>query len=246
MYYYIYDPLLANKKNFNSVAKIETRLTDLGINGKINYLSFLKNIYQVLDEEIKKGLETLVVVGNDKTFIKIVNLVADLGLVVGFIPFGEPNLIAQLLGIPTGEAACDTLSSRIIERLDLGQINNYYFITSLECDGKDVILECDNNYFISPQTKNSRVTISNLDVYDGSIIRPEDGQFDVFIKTGNGGWFKKPGEVSRFNAKRIKITSQGSVPILLKDEERIIKTPAEVRIIPKKIKIIVGKNRQLK
>ena len=46
MYYYLYDSRLNDKKYNNVIAKIETRLTDLGINGKINRLSFLKNINQ--------------------------------------------------------------------------------------------------------------------------------------------------------------------------------------------------------
>lgn len=244
MYYYIYDPFLNKKKYFDHLAQIETRLTDLGINGKINYLSFLKNIYQILNEEVKRGLKTLVVVGNDKTFTKIINLTADLDVTIGLIPLGEPNLIARFLGIPTGEAACDVLSSRIIDRLDLGQINNYYFVTSLEFGGKDITLGCDNNFFISSEGKDSCLIISNFDQHQNSTTQPNDGQLDIFIESVRRGWFKRQVDVSRFSAKKIKVASSRSIPIWLKDENRIIKTPAEIKILPQKIKIIVGKNRQ--
>ena len=67
MYYYIYDSYLAEKKYESTIARIENRLTDLGINGKINRLSFLKNIHQIIGEEVKRGVKTVVVVGSDET-----------------------------------------------------------------------------------------------------------------------------------------------------------------------------------
>ena len=135
MYYYLYDSCLNQKKYNNLLAKVETRLTDLGINGKINYLSFLKNIEQILQEEIKRGVKTVVVVGNDRTFGQTLGTLAGLGVTIGLIPIDKSSQIAKFLGLPDGERACDTISSRIIKKIDLGQINNCYFFTSLEAYG---------------------------------------------------------------------------------------------------------------
>lgn len=244
MYYYLYDSYLNNKKYYNTLAHIETRLTDLGINGKINRLSFLKNIYQVINEEIKRGVKTVVIVGNDKTISRVINLAADLNVILGIIPVGAENNIAQLLGIPGEEYACDVLSARIIEKMDLGKINNYYFITAIEMTGKHILLECDNNYFINLED-GSNINISNLNICNQITTNPIDGQLDIFIQSIKKGlWRKDKMSLSHFKSKKIKINSEKSLPILLIDEKRIIKTPAELQLMPKAIKIIVGRDRQ--
>ncbi|MFA5029812.1 MAG: diacylglycerol kinase family protein [Patescibacteria group bacterium] len=245
MYYYLYDSRLAEKKYGSTVAKIETRLTDLGINGKINHLSFLKNIQQVVGEELKRGVKTIVIVGDDKTFGQVINLIADFNVVVGFIPVEGKNDIARLLGIPEGEKACDVLSSRIIKKMDLGEINGYYFFTSLEVINHQVALECDNSYFINSEKKELAIKIANLDCYQEAPTQPDDNKLDIFL-TGPKStffWKKNTDPPTHLKAKNIRITSFKSTPILLNDDGRIIKTPATITISHKKIKVIVGKNR---
>src|SRR3989339_596646 len=243
MYYYIYDSDLNNKKYNNLVSRIETRLTDLGINGKINYLSFLKNIKQLLTEEIKRGVKTIIIVGNDQTIGKMINIIADFNVVVGIIPVGPKNKIAKFLGVPEGEDACDTLSSRLIEKIDLGLVNNYYFLTSIESGGGDITIECDNSYIINLEGDN-QINISNLNHYDETACSPTDDTLDVFLKNIEKKMFKKnKSSFSHIKAKLIRITSNKLIPILLSDERKIIKTPANIKIVPKKIKLIVGKKR---
>ena len=58
MYLYLYDSFLNNPKFGNKLAKIETRLTDLGIGGKISRLSPLKNLEELVSDEIKNGVKS--------------------------------------------------------------------------------------------------------------------------------------------------------------------------------------------
>lgn len=241
MYYYIYDSFLSDKKFSNVLAKIETRLTDLGINGKINHLSFLKNIHQIILEEVRRGVKTIVVIGNDRTLAQIINIIADLNVTLGYIPIGSEN-IARLLHIPEGEAACDILSARIVKRVDIGKVGNYYFLTSIETGNYKLVLECDNNYFINLEEKNTIVNISNLNVYNQFKTLPNDEYLDIFIEHSEKKFLRKgTSSTSRLVAKKIKITSDKSVPIFLSDEKKIIKTPAEITVQPKKLRLIVGK-----
>jgi len=244
MYYYLYDSCLGDKKYNNIISRIETRLTDLGINGKINRLSFLKNIYSVISEEIKRGVKTIIIVGDDKTLGEAINLIGDLNVTIGIIPIGPNNKIAKLLGIPQGEEACDILSSRIIKKIDLGVVNNYYFITSLELDGKNANIECDNSYIISSNNGENIITINNLNYYQGENIDPKDGQIDIFIKnTQRKILGKSISTLSHFINKKLVITGPKTLPIFITDEKKIIKTPAKITVAPKKLKIIVGKKR---
>lgn len=246
MYYYLYDSYLNHKRYHATLAKIETRLTDLGINGKINYVSFLKNIRQIVSDEIKRGVKTIVIVGNDKTIGQIINLVADLNVTIGIIPIDGSNRIAQLLGIPHKESACDILSSRIVQKIDLGAVNNNYFFTNLELGGKNITLEFDGNYIIDLSSGENIITLANLDIHESNFKSdPTDGQMDVFVYVYNKILLsKKLSSRSHLLAKKVKITSTKTLPILLSDERRIIKTPAEVKIYPGKIKVIVGKYRK--
>jgi len=100
MYYYIYDSFLSDKKYRKLLAQIETRLTDLGINGKINRLSFLKNIRDLITDEIKNGQNTIVVLGNDSTINKVINIIADLDVFLGIIPIGKEKKFQNFWACP--------------------------------------------------------------------------------------------------------------------------------------------------
>lgn len=244
MYYYLYDSHLSEKKYNNVIARVETRLTDLGINGKINRLSFLKNINQVISEEIKRGVKTIVVVGNDKTIGQVINLIGDLNITIGIIPIGSNNNIARLLGIPQGEEACDILSSRIINKLDVGSVNGYLFLTSLEIGGRNITLNFDDNFLINLSDGDNVLNVSNLNNYNGAHTDPMDGKLDVFVETSKKHFLKRNElSKSRLVGKNIRIIGTKTLPIFLSDEKKIVKTPAEITIIPKKLKIIVGKLR---
>jgi len=156
MYYYIYDNYLAEKKYSTTLAKIETRLSDLGINGKVVKMSIFKNLKKSINEDINKGVKTVVIIGNDHTINETINIIEDISnLTFGLIPLGPDNNIAALMNIPEGEAACNTLSSRLTAKISLGLINNHYrFITYLEMPGNNLYLNCDDNYFVNLENKN--------------------------------------------------------------------------------------------
>ena len=133
MHIYIYDDYVNTKKYDTILAKMETRITDLGLNGKIIRLGIMKNIFDAVENELKNEAKTIVAVGNNKTVNKIINAMinaeikSDLEIKapLGVIPLGEKNnSIAKALGIETPEDGCDILSARMIEKLDLGRANN--------------------------------------------------------------------------------------------------------------------------
>ncbi|KKW42961.1 MAG: hypothetical protein UY92_C0002G0078 [Candidatus Magasanikbacteria bacterium GW2011_GWA2_56_11] len=112
MYVYLYDNFLKEKRYQGVVKAIETRLTDFGIAGKIIRLMNLTNAESIVEDEIKKGAATVVIVGDDGTFARVLSRAATCQVLYGFIPIGANNSIAQVLGIPEGEAACDVLARR--------------------------------------------------------------------------------------------------------------------------------------
>ena len=91
---------------------VETRLTDFGIAGKIIRLQPFTNAEAVVEDELKRGATTVVIVGNDETFGHVLSRAATCDILFGFIPVGEANSIAKVLGIPVGMEGCEVLSRR--------------------------------------------------------------------------------------------------------------------------------------
>lgn len=251
MYLYIFDPFLGHKKYNKVLDKIETRITDLEISGRMVKLTLLDSIQEVIQDGIKRGATTIIVVGNDKTFCQAASAMAIFDVSLGFIPINNNNKISEILGIPQEESACEVISARLIENIDLGKINNYFFLSSVNISSSKVILE-GNNWIISPSNKITQVKISNLDLFLNKISQPQDGLFEVILERDAGGTFsffgfKKEKIIdSLLLLKKIKIDSPNNkkgVQVLI-DNWRIIKTPIEIEMPSRKIKIIVGKKRK--
>ncbi|OGY89999.1 MAG: hypothetical protein A2927_01400 [Candidatus Komeilibacteria bacterium RIFCSPLOWO2_01_FULL_45_10] len=251
MYLYIYDTFLNHKKYFNVLSRLENRLADLEIKGKISRLNILKNMKEVIEDGVKQGVETVVAVGNDLTFSKIVNIIAEMNVTLGIIPIGKSK-IAEILGIPEGEAAGDVLAQRLIKKIDLGKINHQYFIDSATIDNTDVILDFEK-FQISPTCKNAVVSICNLgflttnqSIYRERISIPTDGLLEAVIAPIKSGLFKKIKALNKqsiFPFKKITVGSRAEPVTVTIDQQAVFKTPVEVAVAPKKLKVIVGSNR---
>lgn len=251
MYLYLYDSSLNNKKYSNLLAKIETRLTDLGIGGKIFRLSPLRNIEELMNDEIRGGVKTIIIVGNDKTFSQIINLAAQLNVTLGIIPIGPANKIAKMLGINSAHEACDIIAARIIQKVDLGKANNTYFLSGLDIDRGTMTIECENKYRIKASST-SEIQIRNLKPLFAANLgtknfNPQDGLLEILIHPITSGFwqfFRKPneGKKSIIPFKKMAIRSRNSISIKT-DGQKILKTPIKIEIVPKKLRLIVGKNR---
>ena len=162
MYHYICDSFINQKKYEPILHRIEGRLLELGINGKIEKLTLLKNLKELVEEGIKRNAETIVVIGDDKTISKVISFLPNFSVILGIIPVGPENKIAKILGIPEGEKACDILSARIIEKIDLGKVNDNYFISSLEIPfSNETVIECDD-YSIFTLSSANKINICNF------------------------------------------------------------------------------------
>ena len=251
MYFYIYDSFLNQKKYENILHRIERRIFDLGLSGYVEKLTILKSMKEIVGEAVRRNADTIVAVGNDQTVNKIISFLPNHSTVLGIIPVGEKNRIAHVLGVEEGEKACDTLSARIIEKIDLGKVNNCYFLSCLEIPYEEnLTMECEN-YNIMPLAP-QHISICNF----GNIFKPglekmnnpKDGLLEAVItekrKFSLGDLFKQStARASVFPIKRIKIKSAGESIPLVADGSTIVKTPVMVEVLPKRLKIIVGKNR---
>lgn len=245
MYLYIYDSSLSHQKYANLLTAIERRVTDLGIQGKVVRLTILKNIKEVVNDAVKAGVTTVIAVGDDQTFAKIINSVALLDVTLGFIPVDNSSKIARVLGIPPKELACDVLAARIVKKLDLGKINNYFFLNAAEISNAKVQITCEG-YSLAPLTELNTVRICNIGSFGGTVVsNPMDGKLEAIITPIESGWLsKKQLQATVLPFTKISIQALGDESVsILTDEQIILKTPAVVEVAPAQLKIIVGSNR---
>lgn len=243
MYVYFYDTFVSEPKYQTVLARIETRLTDLGIAGKIFRLSVLTSIREFIAEAVKKGADTLVAVGNDRTLTKILPLVAGGSITLGYIPLAPPTRLADYFGLPFGEKACDSLSARVVERLDLGRANSTYFLSGLEVPAGDCLAQINGQYSVRPKGLNQTLAVYNLGWPKSD---PQDGRLEVVVHdTASKGFrlfSKAASQPSVFPAKTVLLES-ATIEAAVADGEIVIKLPATVEVAQKKLKIIVGKER---
>lgn len=259
MYFYLYDSFLNNKKYDHALARIETRLTDLGLNGKISRLGLMKNAQSFIENELKRGVKTIVAVGNDK----IVNLTVNAliksekikttrnSIPIGIIPMGkENNFIAESLGIGPEEEACNALSARRIEKIDLGCANGSFFISSASIPSAGTTIEMEKSYSIEI-LEQGEISVINLPTNDkplpaGVNFNPQDGLLELLICTKKSKGFLKTssleGGKSIFSLKKLTILNSKNRPIIL-DGSQEISTPVQISIIKQKLSLIVGKSR---
>ena len=220
MHIYIYDDYTGVKKYYNLLAQIETRLTDLGLNGKIIRLNVMKNIQDAIENEVKRGAKTIIAVGNDITVSRIINAIlktevhlqTKIETPLGIIPIGEKNnLISAGLGIKAKEEACDILSARRIEKLDIGRANNNYFLFQAEINAQGTILEMNKNYSIEI-TQPGEIKIININSETtNKRSDPQDGKLELFIDSKTNkkiSSFKTKTNQSFFSIKKINILNE--------------------------------------
>ncbi len=247
MHVYIYDSFLNQKKYDRILASLETRLTDLGLNGKIARLGLLKNINDIVNYEIKRGARTIIAVGNDQTANQIANVLAETGVPLGIIPIDQDNnQIAKAMGLNSSLEACEALAARLITKIDLGLAGNRYFLSSARITSQGTIIEINQNYSIEIG-QSGEVNVFNLMPQEqGRPIKiksnPQDGKLELMIKTksGNSLFNKKPGQ-SLFSIKNIIIKNH-KFPLIL-DGLIKITCPVEIKVIKQKLNVIVGRKR---
>ena len=259
MHIYIYDAFLSQHKYRNVLAKIETRITDLGLNGKIIRLDVMKNVFDVVENELKRGAKTIIAVGSNKIIHQVINAMLAPGLEpyshvpLGIIPVGKNNNeISQYLGVLPEEKAGDILSARRIESLDVGKINDNYFLGYASIDSQGTKIEIDEEYSIEILEPGSIKIVNFLfdqktkNQQKEAIFNPQDGRLELLIQNNKGKSFFK----SKSNTQNASIFYFDEINIINKekcvllDEVFSLPCPAKIKISSKKINIIVGKNRK--
>ncbi|NQV90603.1 NAD(+)/NADH kinase [Candidatus Uhrbacteria bacterium] len=243
MYCYLYDEYIQENKRFErELLKIENRLTDLGIAGKVSRLALFRNAEEMIRDEIDHGVSTIVVVGNDETVRKVIDVVADNDVVLGIIPIGPGNELARMMGVPEGVEACEVLSARRVEKIDVGTVNGRRFITGVTMPNFRAEITCEDKFRVTSVARQAALEIRNLT----DLTDPRDGQFEAVIsaavKTGWGIFGKTQIKESILPLSSMAIRSELPISLFV-DGEEMKSTRFDIGIEPLLLKVITGKTR---
>jgi len=259
MHVYIYDYYVNQKKYDKNLAAIETRLTDLGLNGKIVRMDIMNNIHESVQNELKRGAKTIVAVGNNRTLSQTVsalmssdNKYSNTDIPISIIPIDHQNNdIAGLLGISDADEACNILLARKIEKIDVGCANNNLFISNAIINGQDTIIKINDDYSVEAMNAGT-ISVFNLMPEDKNLpwkikYSPQDGFLELFITINPTKKLlslknRKINRESYFSINNITIFNE-NFPLLLDGSIRI-KCPAQISVMKNAVSLIVGKNRK--
>lgn len=249
MYGYIYDESVQKPKFEAELANIESRLTDLGMSGKVVRLALFRDPSEIIAGEVSRGLSTVVAVGNDETARRVLDVVAEYpGTTFGYIPLGAPTHLARLLGVPEGVAACDVLSGRIVETIDMGVVNGKRFLAGIAANKFSAELSC--GAFRMRPIRPGVLQVRNLAVgfvpSPEQVADPRDGKLELVLEVeGSRGWnpFGKA-KVGRTVLPFTELTLHDDKPFtIVADGEEMTADRFDISIEPGMLKVITGRGR---
>lgn len=233
---FIYDDYL--KKYPKITEAIEISLNDLHLSGKIIHIGAIKNLKDIIKEEISRGVKTVVCVGNNSTVNKTIDAITnEENIAIGIIPVGKNNSLAEFMGITDYKEAPNLILARRVEKIDLPSINNHYFIEQIMISNVGTSAKIEGQYTISPLKKGtlSVINIGISSVRNSAPILPNDGFLDIYIDN-------KGKKSSHFKCQNLEIINEKDKLIQI-DNSLEIKAPVKIKITGKKVNFIVGKNR---
>lgn len=149
MYYYIVNPAAGGGRINKIQSKLQSLLKEKNIDGEFVKSTGKSDALKIARLAVKRGFKTIVAVGGDGTVSEVVNGIIDgstpssktqdksltaniSNVVLGIIPIGSTNILSRSLGIYDWMQSVNVLAQRRVKTIDLGQVNNKFFITSLE------------------------------------------------------------------------------------------------------------------
>jgi diacylglycerol kinase family enzyme len=254
-YAYLYDDFLSDKTYERALANVETRCSVLGIQGRVARLAIFRSARELVESLVRDGAETIVLVGNDKTVEKAMWFLPDLPITVGYLPICAPSAIGTLLGIPMGDEACDVLAARRVETVDVGKLDDRYFLTEVSIEATKAMVDIEGKYRVSPHGGGA-IYIRNLGYTNEkgrSNADARDGWLDaVIIPAGAGSGkprlpFLRREEVQEETHVLLRngaIFSNEPIDIMV-DGHTMNGFTFRLGIVPKKLRLITGRDKRL-
>jgi len=128
----IINPEAGRKKTEKVIPAIKEILRDKKLDFDIDVTRRPGEAIHLSQNAAKNNFPIIVAIGGDGTVNEVVNGMIDSESALGVIPLGFGNDFAKGMGIPFKlQEACFALSDGVIKHIDIGKINNRYFVSGL-------------------------------------------------------------------------------------------------------------------
>ncbi|HLC44484.1 MAG: hypothetical protein A2722_04470 [Candidatus Doudnabacteria bacterium RIFCSPHIGHO2_01_FULL_50_11] len=132
MYYYLVDPKQFDGKNFEfHQSRLLSLLGEYQVAGETARVTKLRTVEDLVATALSHGASTLVVVGSDETFSKVLTACRGKPLTLGFIPLAGNSGLKGILGIGDLADSVATIAKRRVEALDIAKIGPTHFISNV-------------------------------------------------------------------------------------------------------------------
>ncbi len=129
MYYYIVEN--SKRKEFEKIEpKTSEILTSFDIHGEYDYVDSMVDVEDKVKSALEKGFSTIVSVGTENLANNIAVNLVNTKAVMGIIPF-EEGILSNSLGLGNWKTSLEILAARRVLMMDVGVVNNKFFITEL-------------------------------------------------------------------------------------------------------------------
>jgi|GEM_PF-5298917 diacylglycerol kinase family enzyme len=238
-YAYLFDAKLSDRSQERWVSRLEAELSRRHLAGQVLREGAFHGLKELAKEALSKGAATVIIVGNDASLVKVLPVIADANVVIGYIP-SEPSMIAKQLSIPEKlEDSVNCLAARFVRQVDLGMVGDRPFLTEVVIRDPKAVLDIGGKYTISCQ-QNGAMRLVNL--MAGS--KSDDGELDVFVdvETVKKPLFGSPKPAARTHVKATngQIKAGGQVRISV-DGVELNGSDIAFSVRPNGLKWIVGR-----
>lgn len=127
----IYNPSSGREEVKKKLPDILHRLEQAGIETSCHATIGMEDATRAASEAVERGFDIIIAAGGDGTLNEVVNGMAEKSHrpSLGILPLGTTNDFARALGIPKKwEEACDLITSQNTKMIDIGKVNQRYFI----------------------------------------------------------------------------------------------------------------------
>ncbi len=250
MYSFFYSANL-DKKNSKKLRLVENALSNLGIKDRINKITPLTKIGDLVNKEARLGVKTFVVIGSNNLLYNFLDLLAEKNLCLGYIPFDSDSVLCKVFSISSTQSACELLAARRIVKIDLGLINNKnYFFDNITFNGSELLLKYDKfDLYIK---KKCQLIITNSlwkvkkNIYFEAGSR--EGILETYVFNKENKFYNLHNNslknlLVKITTKKVAIAGHSSNFSFLIDNKKVSGGISDIRIIEKAINIVVGKGR---
>lgn len=247
---YFYDDFLSDKKYERELNDIEAEIANKNIGGRIARLGMFRNPREMMEDLVRGGARNIVVVGNDQTLKKVVWSSTDLNPVFGYIPIGKETEMARFLGIQPGKTSVDILAGRYIEELDVGKIEDGYFLMDVIIEDPEASVAIEGRFSVKPSEEGIMI-IRNISLPDiGAKRRERKGgtlEIEIVPRVESGKVVKHTTEEAKtalhFTQARIVANKEIEIGV---DGQMLTGHGFHVEILPKHLKFITGRRFMLR